>query len=171
MIKKVVLYIAIFSCLFVLTYYFKIQYSYADFKGYADGLLNASSMIFTLMGIWIAFLYPNALSRLTNPSKIATVDFSEALQETRRLEAIVLSVLKSGSVVVGILAGALIKLFFNNTNFVIENINLFKAISISLISTLSYLQAEAIFGVIFANIMFLQDLHGKREDREIDEDI
>lgn len=171
MIKKIGLYLAIFTCLLALTYYFKIRYSYSDFKGYADGLLNASSMIFTLMGIWIAFLYPNALSRLTNPSKITTVDFSEALQETRRLEAIVLSVLKSGSVVVGILAGALMKLFFNNAALVTENIELFKAVNISLIATLSYLQAEAIFGVIFANIMFLQDLHGKREDREIDEDI
>lgn len=171
MIWRITGYAGISGCVFASVYFFQIRYSYADLKGYADALLNASSMIFTLMGIWIAFLYPNALSRLTNPAKIATADFSETLDETRRLEAIVLAVLKSGLVVIGVLAIALLKLLLSNLPFFVANIETIKAICLTAVSALSLLQVEAIFGVIYANFMFLHDLHNKREDRQLDQDL
>ena len=74
---KIILYIfiSIFSYFFVSK--LSISYSFEDYKEYSSVLINVSSMVFTIMGIWIAFLYPNALSRIIDP-KITTVDFSES---------------------------------------------------------------------------------------------
>lgn len=73
---------------------------------------------FTIMGIWLAFLYPNALQRIVNPKTIETVDFTEQLEDTRRLEAIVGSVLKSSFVMITLLVVYLVKLVFSKVIFI-----------------------------------------------------
>ena len=101
----------------VLAYVFhsiEIDYSYSDFKNYISALLTASSMVFTLMGIWIAFLYPNALQRLVDPVKIENADFSETLNETKRLEGLVGSVLRSAFVVMMVILVFMLKTVFSN---------------------------------------------------------
>lgn len=155
----------------VLCNHLEIRYAYADFKAYLELLVAVSGMVFTLMGIWIAFLYPNALSRLIDPRRIATADFSDTLSETRRLEAIVGSVLKSGTVVIGILGLSLLKLLFYSSPFVSSNLANIKLVAIAAIATMTLAQAEAVLGVIYANLMFLNDLHSKREDREASNDM
>ena len=147
-------------------YYFNLQYAFVDLKAYVDILINVSGMVFTIMGIWIAFLYPNALSRLIDPKKVIVADFSESLTETKRLESIVGSVLKSGLVVVAILGLALTKLLVYGSPLYLTHYVAMKAVALSLVITVSYVQAEALFGVIFANIMFINDLHRRREERE-----
>ena len=61
---------------------------YNDFANYCTLLVSVSGMVFTIMGIWLAFLYPNALQRIVNPKTIETVDFTEQLEDTRRLEGL-----------------------------------------------------------------------------------
>jgi hypothetical protein len=151
--------------------YFKISYTLADFKNYTDALLAASGMVFTIMGIWIAFLYPNALSRIVNPEKIKTADFSQTLSETRRLENIVGSVLKSAMSIVFVLILYLSKLILSKTGIYADNLALFKSVALSGVTVFSALQIDAIFGVVFANVMFINDLHGKREDRQMNDEI
>ena len=128
-------------------------------------------MVFTLMGLWIAFLYPNALRRLVDPVKIENVDFSDTLNETRRLEGLVGSVLKSAFVVMMIMMIFIFKIYFFNTNFYLSNIFLIKSIALSFVTILTVLQFESIFYVIYSNVMFINEIHKKREDREADEDI
>ena len=127
-------------------------------------------MVFTIMGIWIAFLYPNALSRIIDP-KITTVDFSESLQETKRLEALVSSVLKSAFVIILLMLIYLGKVLLFKTNYYLVHASLIKDLVLSTTVLLSYMQCEAVFYVMYSNIMFLNDLHNKREDRKADSDI
>ena len=148
-----------------------VRYAYADFKASADMLLNVSGMVFTIMGIWIAFLYPNALSRLADPQRIRSADFSATLGETRRLEAIVASILKSGLVVVGILTMFFAIVVLRGSSFGAAHWDEFKALALGLLTTLVAMQLDAVASVAYANIMFINDLHGKREARQANEDL
>lgn len=122
------------------------------------------------MGIWLAFLYPNALQRIVNPKTIETVDFTEQLEDTRRLEAIVGSVLKSSFVMITLLVVYLVKLVFSKSSLFREPRSN-KNTSLALIIAISYMQIEAVVSVILANVMFINDLHNKREQRDIDDQV
>lgn len=171
MLIRLLIYGVLFSAITYAVYNFSVPYKYTDLSGYTSMLMGVSSMVFTLMGIWIAFLYPNALQRLMNPEKIENADFSASLNETKRLEGLVGSVLRSAFVVVVLMLLSLAKLIFSGLPFFITYIDLLKALVLSSIVVLSILQMESIFYVIYSNVMFINELHRKREDREADADI
>ncbi|MDO8654157.1 MAG: hypothetical protein Q7R66_18455 [Undibacterium sp.] len=170
MAKNLIAHLFAFVAVTSLCIYFKIHYAFADLKSFTDVLLNVSGAVFTLMGIWIAFLYPNALSRIVDPNRIAVADFSESLNESKRLSAIVGSVLKSAAVVLAIMTMTLSKVILSNIDWVIVNADLIKQIAFGISTSLFLIQAEAVIGVIFANVMFLNDLHTKRADKQVEND-
>lgn len=171
MILRIVIYSVVFGATFFLAWNAGVQYSYAELKSYLDSLVNSSAMVFTIMGIWIAFLYPNALSRLVDPKKVETADFSDSLTETKRLEAIVGSVLKSGIVVLVALSIFMGKILFASSGFYTANHTCVKLSVLALVVTMTYAQAEAVISVLLSNVMFLNDLHRKREERQTAKDI
>jgi hypothetical protein len=164
-------YFILFALLLSVLVNYPLEYSYSDFENYLGILLTVSSMVFTLMGIWIAFLYPNALSRLVNPDKVENADFDTALGETKRLEGLVGSVLKSAFVVTMIMAIFAAKIVLHQSAFYYSHIVIFKSLALTTVAVLSLLQFESIFYVIYSNVMFINELHSKREDREADADI
>lgn len=166
---KIVLYISILVISALTIYSLSISYNFNDFKDYVTIVLSISGMVFTIMGIWIAFLYPNALNRLVDPDKIKTADFSDSNIEFGRLEFIVGSVLKSALVMLSIMIIFLIKLLLANTSFYLENHSVFKIIVLSSTVLLSYIQIEAVVQVVLANISFITDLHQKKVEREVTE--
>lgn len=165
------LYLIMAIVCFSLIYWVGVDYSFNDFNSYTTVLISVSGMVFTIMGIWIAFLYPNALQRLVNPTKIVTADFSEELNEAKRLESIVGSILKSAFVLVTLMVIFLLKLVIFKTDFYLSYRLLFKCASLTIVIVLSYAQIEAVFQVMKANLLFINDLHFKREQREVDEEI
>ncbi len=171
MVPRLLVYVAIFFLLLSVFHYLEMDYEYSDLKDYLTALLTASTMVFTIMGIWIAFLYPNALSRLVNPSTIENADFSETLTETKRLEGLVGSVLISAFVVTAIMVLYLLKVVFGvlliNEGYVFHA----KYLTLAFVIILGLLQIQSVFYVIYSNIMFINDLHSKREDREADADV
>lgn len=143
-----------------------IDYSYHDLKDYLAMLTAVSGMVFTIMGIWIAFIYPNALSRLVNPERVAVADFSDTLDDTRRLEQIVAAVLQSAFVMIVSLLLILTKTFAHawlaNTSY----LAVAKASSVGIVITITLIQFEAVFWVVVSNVMFINELHRKRQDRK-----
>jgi hypothetical protein len=170
MLPKVGVYSVLFVAVLTVFQINNVNYTYEDFKNYLSVLLTSSSMVFTLMGIWIAFLYPNALQRIVS-NKIKNVDFSDSLLETRRLEYLVASVLKSAFVVMMIMFFYFLKLIVPNFEIYQNNIELIKSLALSFVLILGILQVEAILHVIYSNVMFINDLHNKRKEREADSDI
>ncbi|UVM03006.1 hypothetical protein [Pseudomonas laurylsulfatiphila] len=152
------------------TYAFKLDFSYSDFKDYGNTLLAVSGMVFTIMGIWIAFVYPNAILRLQDPNKIKTGDFSRTLQDTRRLEAIVGSIMASAFVASAVTGIYFCKLLLAKTIIVTAHLAAIKAFGIGFIAFLTAIQSVAIFYVIYSNYLFIEDLHVRREFREGDND-
>jgi hypothetical protein len=166
--KKAVAHVVLFAVFCGCSIYFDFKYLYADLKSFTDVLLNVSGVVFTLMGIWIAFLYPNALRRIVDPERIATADFSESAGESVRLTAIVGSVLKSAVVVIAIMAMTLLKVVLPHIEALMLHIVLVKQVALAISATMFLIQAEAIFEVMMANILFLNDLHIKRAERQVD---
>lgn len=150
---------------------FEIDFPYSALKDYFSSLQAVSGMIFTIMGIWIAFIYPNALQRITNPEKIEVADFSETLSETKRLETLVMTVMESAIVLTAIMVFYGAKVVLSSFNFYSTYIDELKAASLSLALALGILQLKAIYEVIASNLIFINELHRKREEREEDDDI
>lgn len=153
-----------------LSIYFGVTYAYENLKTCSDTLLNVSSAVFTLMGIWIAFIYPNALSRIVDPKRIAVADFSENADESKRLSSIVGSVLKSATVVIAILTMTLLRVILPNIPSVTENILLIKQLALGIMTSLFFLQIQAVWEVISANILFLNDLHIKKAVKDVEKE-
>lgn len=161
----------LFLLLLFLSFNFKLSISYDDFKDFAEILLNVSGVVFTVMGIWIALIYPAALSKIIDSDKVVLVDFSELKTDTKRLEFLVFSVLKSAFVVVVILFSYLFRLVVINFEIYLEFLFLFKAFAVSVLALLFLMHLESIWHIVAANVMFINDLHRKRQEREADRDI
>lgn len=158
---------AVFSiAIGILSFRFELNVSYVDYKDYCTVLLAVSGMVFTIMGIWIAFVYPNAIKRLQDPDKIKTADFTSTLQDTRRLESIVGSVLESATVATGITLVFFAKLILGGTALYKGHHLLFESSGVAFVVFLTLMQSSALFGVIWSNYLFIDDLHSRREIQE-----
>ncbi|OZT82191.1 hypothetical protein CIK04_28295, partial [Vibrio sp. 03_296] len=57
--------IQLFLYCFIFTFrYFNVVVSYDSSKDFFSNMLVVSTMVFTLMAIWIAYLYPDALDKI-----------------------------------------------------------------------------------------------------------
>jgi hypothetical protein len=164
------IYTLIFLIVFSGAWYWDVRFLYADLKSFLDVLLNVSGAVFTLMGIWIAFLYPNALARIVDPKKIAAADFSETREEYARLTEIVGAVLKSAIVVMAIMGLNLAKIILPVIPWVADHLLIVKNAGLAFSTLLFAVQGDAVIGVIFANIMFLNDLHTKRITKQAEDE-
>lgn len=147
-------------------YYYGIDISYADIKDYCSVLIMLSGMIFTIMGIWIAFIYPNAIKKLSDPNRIETADFSETLNDTRRLESIVNSVMSSGFVAVVIAALFFMKIIFSSFASIPAFRELMMTSAFGVVVFITLLQFRSVWSVLRANYLFIEELHHKREVQE-----
>ncbi|MGE8190683.1 hypothetical protein [Pseudomonas sp. NPDC086278] len=153
-----------------LAFHYNLKFSYADFKDYCTALLALSGMVFTIMGIWIAFIYPNAIKRLQDPDKIKIADFTSTMEDTRRLESIVGSVMESGFVAAGVTGLFLLKLLVTGLPFYTDSMLIFKSAAIGIVIFLTLIQGSSVFSVIYANYLFIGDLHTRRETQERNND-
>lgn len=171
MIYRLISYVLISIAVLVIYIIFKFDYKYDDFKDYLTLISGVSGMIFTIMGIWIAFLYPNAMSRIVAPTKLIAKDFSESKSEAKRLESIVGAVMTSALVAVGAMLITLLKVIIFHTPIYFEYRIYIKSAAISTVIFLTLIQLESIFYVVLSNVMFINDLHFKRQDRQAEEDL
>lgn len=156
----------------LLIWFFNPQYNFSDVKDYLSFLGVVSSMIFTLMGIWVAFLYPNALKRIVDLDvNVSNVDFSTSKLESKRLESIISSILVSGFVVIVAMFIFFFKIIFHSSSIYIEYIVGIKSFVLIIIVGITILQISAILDVLFSNVMFLNDLYEKEVNKKLEEDV
>jgi len=157
--------LVVFAIVFIVS---DVRYSYADLKSFTDLLLNVSGAIFTVMGIWIAFLYPNALRKIVDPATLAVADFTEDRSETSRLNYVVGSVLKSAVVALAIITIGMLRVLFPLLPSAAGHALWIKQILLAFVIWLFLVQSSALFQVIVANISFLNDLYSKRAERSVE---
>ncbi|MEJ8295631.1 hypothetical protein WKI45_22675 [Delftia tsuruhatensis] len=164
---RILIYCAFIVAAFMLNVKGVINYVYADFKDFVAALIAISGMVFTIMGIWIAFLYPNAIARIVSEN-IEPADFTEGGDDAKRLEKIVAAVLMSALVAFASAFCYMAKMFLGATNFYYSNATEIKSLALGFVAFLSVVQFEAILSVVVANVLFLVDLHQKKEKRAQD---
>lgn len=171
MIMRIFLYIIISGSIYFASQKWLYNFRYDDLKDYINLLSGVSGMVFTIMGIWIAFLYPNAMSRILDPDKIIAKDFSESQSDAKRLESIVGAVMCSGLVMIIILFFSLIKTIIYTlpvySSYRIE----IKSTALAIIFCATLIQLESVIKVVLSNILFINDLHFKQQAKKADNEL
>lgn len=131
-------------------------------------LQNISAAVFTISGIWIAYIYPEAIIAFTSPDKVNLLNGTES---TKRIKELVLVVISSSVVLISTLIYNLGFAFFIRLDFVLANKTIFKVIGASFICFISFVQIKALWSIMLSNIMFVDKLYGLKTEREVDEDL
>lgn len=147
-----------------------INVSYGDIKDYGGALLNVSGSVFTIMGIWVAYLYPDALVRITS-SNVSSGDFSEARENSSRLKTMVGSIITSALVAMVIVYVFLGKTLLSSTVFYQDYRADIKSFAVSIVILATLFQTISIFYVIRSNFLFLVEFHERRVKREREDDV
>lgn len=140
--------------------------TYEDVEPIISILQNTSSMVFTIMGIWIAYLYPNAIMKIIRPNSEIEAIFSD--EDEQRLRLIVGVVALSAIVMVFLILGTTAKLFVEKSQLFINHPAIFKVIGLFVLLVLTYTQIFCIYIVFASNVNFIINLKSKRNIAELD---
>lgn len=140
--------------------------SYASYKDTLGALMNISSIIFAIIGAWIAIIYPRAIGRVFKGQSVdelmkdadSDADYLSNLVEIVMVSAIVLMLVLSIQFV-----APLAKIFFANGAIIYAKYAIF-----FITTMLTFLQLHAIFRVVLANYFFLNELRKTNVRGKID---
>lgn len=158
--------------LFILAVAVSIGFSCSKFVKYQSvvdllgGLQNASAMIFAIAGIWLAYLYPNAIAGLIKNEK---VDFFTSKQDAKRIEGIVYIIIMSALVLLGVIAFYYTSALFKYTPLYSENRVFIKSIAIAYVTYLIAVQAKCVILLILRNVSFINRLFAVINDKELED--
>jgi hypothetical protein len=138
-----------------ISYNFRLDVEFKDVESLISILQNTSAMIFTIMGIWIAYVYPNAVLRIIQPSKVAAVFSDEDLERVRLLVGVVIL---SAFILALLVFGIATKTFITKTNTFAQNKPPLTGIGLWCLLSMTYAQLFCIYAVIASSINFIIDL-------------
>lgn len=126
------------------------------------GLLqNISLAMFTVAGIWIAILYPQAIAAYTDSEKVVLIPSTSS----KRIESLVLIILTSALVMAAILV---LEIFYVILSANVDNHamrSLAKFLGMTAIFYLSLIQLRAIWVIIYTNASFVNELYEKENEK------
>lgn len=163
---RILIHLVVFAGLWWFSSEFQSSINYDNLKDSIDILKNASAMIFTIVGIWLAYIYPNAITAIVKPE---SVEYLAGEQDARRIEMLVGIIITSATVIIGIVLFFASKTAFSGLDFYAQNRDYIKPTGFTVIFFLSYLQIISIGKVIVSNILFINDFHTKLNDCNIED--
>lgn len=141
------------------SYSVKDTMTYSDVEPIISMLQNSAAMIFTIMGIWIAYVYPNAILKITQPSKVDVI-FSR--QDESRVTMLVGVVILSASVICLLMVGLTVRPLLLKTSFYLNFSETINFLGLFCLLALVYAQTFSIYIVIASNVNFIFDLRNLR---------
>ncbi|EOB6240657.1 hypothetical protein ACHELW_000770 [Vibrio vulnificus] len=149
-----------------LSYSFRLDVTFKDVEPLISILQNTSAMIFTIMGIWIAYVYPNAVLRIVQPSKVSAIFSSEDLERVKLLVGVVIL---SASILAMLLVGITAKAFIAKTSLFLANKAFFTGFGLWWLLALTYAQLFCIYAVIASSVNFIIDLKNLKTKQRLSE--
>lgn len=145
--------------------------SYNDYKDTLGALLSISSIIFAIIGAWIAIVYPRAMARIINKQNSKQEKEQESKdsnKDANYLSELIEIVMVSAIVLMTVL---LIQFFAPILKGLVTSIYIpyVKYLNFTCISFLTISQFTAIFRVIRVNYFFLNELRRKNVKEKIDD--
>lgn len=141
----------------VISFFSLESFSYNDAKDILGVLINISASIFTIVGLWVGFLYPNAMSSIVNDD----VSYIKNEKDSPRIEKLVYIIITSAFVMAGILLFFLAKILIASHPFYKENLGFIKCIGIFFVLLMSWLQLKCVMSLVLSNLHFVNHLHGR----------
>lgn len=154
----------------ILTYLLRDNLATLKYEAYKDtlsALLNVSSIIFAIIGAWIAIIYPRAIGRAFASNTVKHLEFIEADGDANYLSELVEIVMVSAFVLMAALS---IQFSTPILKEVIRPAALHyaKLVIFYVVAMLTFAQLHAVFRVILANYFFLNQLRNKNANGKID---
>lgn len=149
-----------------LSYSFSDDLSFKDVEPLISILQNTSAMIFTIMGIWIAYVYPNAVLSIVQPSKVTAL-FSE--EDLERVKLLVGVVILSAFILALLVFGVSVKTLITKTGLFARNETLFAGAGVFFLLTITYAQLFCIYAVIASSVNFIIDLKNLKTKQRLSE--
>ncbi|MCX7192411.1 MAG: hypothetical protein NTY60_02095 [Proteobacteria bacterium] len=154
----------------LLTYWLKdslVVLKYDAYKDTLSALLNVSSIIFAIIGAWIAIIYPRAIGRAFASHSINNPEIKEAEGDANYLGELVEIVMVSAVVLMAVLSiqfsVPIIKGLLDASSLKYAKHGIFFVVAM-----LTFAQLHAVFRVILANYFFLNQLRSKNTNGKID---
>ncbi|PWK10433.1 hypothetical protein [Pantoea ananatis] len=149
-----------------LSYSFRLDIGFKDVEPILSILQNTSAMIFTIMGIWIAYVYPNAVLKIVQPSSVAAIFPDEDLKRVRLLVGVVVF---SALILVLLLLGVSVRMFLIKTNIFILNKTFFVGIGLWCLLLIIYAQFFCVYIVVASSVNFIIDLKNLNAKKRLSE--
>ncbi|MDU6388618.1 MAG: hypothetical protein E6562_08510 [Pantoea sp.] len=143
--------------LLLLSYYAFERFSYSDAKDVLGALINISASVFTIVGLWVGFLYPNAMSSIVKDD----ISYIKNEKDSPRIERLVYTIITSALVMAGILIFFLLKATITATPLYKAHLEGLRFWGTFTVFYLSWMQLKCIFSVVASNLHFVNHLHGR----------
>ncbi|RAW92164.1 MULTISPECIES: hypothetical protein [unclassified Photorhabdus] len=137
---------------------------YSNVTDIISVLQNISAIVFAISGVWIGYLYPNAIAGLMKNEKI---DFFASKNEAKKVEGMILIIIISAFVLVGIALFYLMVILLKGSEFYRENYFIIKLSGLSFILYMIFMQIRCVFLMIRKNISFINKLHRFLNEKEL----
>lgn len=135
-----------------------IKITFADYKDILSALLNVSSIIFAIIGAWIAIIYPTAISKTFGGSfKEIKANGYDSLYLSELVEIVLISAADIMAIMVILFLYPILR----NTIVDPNVIKISKIAGLFTVTLLTVVQLWAVFRVILANYFFLNELSKK----------
>lgn len=163
-------YIVIALITLIITYFLRETVPFLGYAAYKDtlgALLNISSIIFAIIGAWIAIIYPRAIGRVFKGVTDSNQTQKDADSDANYLSELVEIVMVSAIVLMIVLT---IQFTVPIAKTLISDEWVFysKYAAFYVVTCLTISQLYAVFRVIIANYFFLNGLRKKNVNNKID---
>ena len=155
--KQQLLNIVAFVALGGVSCYSYKSFSYNDAKDILGVLINISASIFTIVGLWVGFLYPNAMSSIVKDD----VSYIKNEKDSPRIERLVYTIITSAFVMAGILIFFLAKAVLSSLPFYKSSIDIIKCAGVFSVYLMSWFQLKCVMSLVLSNLHFVNHLHGR----------
>ncbi|WP_018694581.1 hypothetical protein [Algicola sagamiensis] len=165
------IYLVLLGVSFITTYLLGdvvLSLGYIDYKDTLGALLNISSIIFAIIGAWIAIIYPKAMNKVVSGKSNDSSTLEDVNSDANYLSQLIEIVLVSSIVLMLVLC---IQFTAPIAKAIIEDSTYIKWAKYSVFFVISWLamaQIYAVLRVIVTNYHFLGELRRKHNDAKID---
>lgn len=150
----------------ILIYFLKDSLRFGDIKDVVGTLQNISAAIFTIVGLWVGFLYPNAIQGIVSDN----IDYIKNTKDVPRIERLIYVIIVSALVMLGTLVFYIVKALIGNSNIYNEFKWFIKYIALVFVFSLCWLQSRCIFSVIISNFRFANNLYSRINESKLKHD-
>jgi hypothetical protein len=130
--------------------------SYSDLSPTISILQSLSASVFTLAGLWVAYIYPQAITAYKNSEDVTLIG---GVDSTERIEELILIIIVSAFVLTSLLFMNLFWGSFKELSFIQGFYRETKQIGVSVFMYICFLQVTAVSTVMISNIRFINELH------------